>query len=58
MYRIIGIIDSHYIAQTHKRLKKVKIGMEKKKNINVEIKMGNLYFFAILRFLIFYLSLF
>ncbi len=31
MYRIIGIVDNHYIVKTHKGLKKVKIDMKKKK---------------------------
>ncbi|MCR4288988.1 MAG: zonular occludens toxin domain-containing protein [Candidatus Scalindua sp.] len=42
MYRIIGIVDNHYIVKTHKGLKKVKIDMENKKNINDEIKMEKL----------------
>ncbi len=42
MYRIIGIVDNHYIVKTHKGLKKVKIDMENKKNINDEIKIENL----------------
>ncbi len=37
MYKIIGIVDNHYIVRTHKGLKKVKIDMGNKKNINDEI---------------------
>jgi hypothetical protein len=32
MYRIVGIIDGHYIVQTHKGLKKVKVNKSNKKN--------------------------
>jgi hypothetical protein len=42
MYRIIGIVEEHYIVKTHKGLKKVKIDMENKKNINDEIKIEKL----------------
>ncbi len=41
-YKIIGIVDDHYIVNTHKRLKKVKIDMKKKKNINDVIKIEKL----------------
>ena len=39
MYRIIGIVDNHYIVKTHKGLKKVKISASDKKNINDEIRI-------------------
>ena len=42
MYKIIGIVDDHYIVKTHKGLKKVKIDMIKKKSINDEIKIDKL----------------
>jgi len=42
MYKIIGIVDDHYIVKTHKGLKKVKLDMKKKKNINDEIKIEKL----------------
>ena len=42
MYRIIGIIDGHYIVQTRKGLKKVKISRTDKKNVNDEIKIEKL----------------
>ena len=42
MYRIIGIVDGHYIIKTHKGLKKVKILGDDKKNINDEIKITKL----------------
>ena len=42
MYRIVGIIDGHYIIQTPKGLKKVKISGTNKKNINDEIKIEKL----------------
>ncbi len=38
MYKIIGIVDNHYIVKTHKELKKVKIDMKNKVNINDEIR--------------------
>ncbi len=41
MYKIIGIIDSHYIVKTHKGLEKVKIDMEKE-NINDKIRIEKL----------------
>jgi len=41
MYKIIGIVDGHYIVKTHKGLRKVKIsGTEK--NINDEIRIEKL----------------
>ena len=42
MYRIIGIIDSHYIVQTPKGFKNVKVSGTDKKNINDEIKIEKL----------------
>ncbi|MGR3174465.1 MAG: hypothetical protein ACUZ8N_07695 [Candidatus Scalindua sp.] len=39
MYRIIGIIDGHYIVQTPKGLKKVKVTKSNKKNVHDEIKI-------------------
>ena len=42
MYRIVGIIDNHYIVNTSKGLKKVKIYGTDKKNINDEIKIEKL----------------
>ena len=42
MYRIIGIVDNHYIVKTPKGLKKVKIDMKNKKNINDEIRIEKL----------------
>jgi hypothetical protein len=42
MYRIISIVDDHYIVKTHKGLKKVKIDMKSKMNINDEIKIEKL----------------
>ena len=42
MYKIVGIIDGHYIVQTHKGLKKVKIFGANKKSINDEIKIEKL----------------
>ena len=39
MYRIIGIVDNHYIVKTHKGIKKVKISASDKKNINDEIRI-------------------
>ncbi len=42
MYRIVGIVDGHYIVKTYKGLKKVKIDMKKKKNINDEIRIEKL----------------
>lgn len=42
LFKIIGIVDDHYIVKTHKGLRKVKMDMKKKKNINDEIKIENL----------------
>jgi hypothetical protein len=42
MYKIIGIVDNHYIVKTHKGLKKAKIDMKNKKNINDKIKIEKL----------------
>ena len=42
MYRIIGIVDDHYIVKTHKGLKKVKVSGEDKKDINDEIEIKKL----------------
>ncbi len=42
MYKIIGIIDGHYVVKTKKGLKKVKISVTDKKKINDEIKIEKL----------------
>ena len=42
MYRIIGIVDDHYIVKTYKGLKRVKISGDDRKGINDEIKIENL----------------
>jgi hypothetical protein len=42
MYRIVGIIDGHYIVRTPKGLKKVKVIKSSKKNINDEIRIKKL----------------
>ena len=42
MYRIIGIIDGHYIVQTPKGLKKPKVIKSNRKNIRDEIKIEKL----------------
>ena len=42
MYRIIGIIDGHYIVQTPEGLKKVKVNKSNKKNVHDEIKIEKL----------------
>ena len=42
MYRIIGLIDGHYIVQTPKGLKKVKVTKSNKKNVRDEIKIEKL----------------
>lgn len=42
MYRIVGIIDGHYIVQTLKGLKKVKVIESNKKNVRDEIKIERL----------------
>jgi hypothetical protein len=41
-YKIIGIVDDHYIVKTHKGLKKVKIDVQNRKNINDEIRIEKL----------------
>ncbi len=41
MYKIIGIVDNHYIVKTHKGLKRVIISGPVK-NINDEIRIENL----------------
>ncbi len=42
MYRIVGIIDAHYIVQSPKGFKKVKVTETNKKNVHDEIKIGKL----------------
>ncbi|MCR4344956.1 MAG: hypothetical protein NUV44_09355 [Candidatus Scalindua sp.] len=42
MFKIIGIIEDHYIVKTRKGLKKVRISGTDKKNINDEIKIEKL----------------
>lgn len=42
LFRIIGIVDDHYIVNTYKGLKRVKIDMNNRKNINDEIKIEKL----------------
>jgi hypothetical protein len=42
MYRIIGIIDGHYIVQTPKGLKKAKVIHSNKKSKRDEIKIEKL----------------
>lgn len=42
MYRIIGIVDNHYIVKTHKGLRKVKATKSNKKNIHDKIKIEKL----------------
>jgi hypothetical protein len=42
MYKIIGIVDDHYIVKTHKGLKKVKISSTDKRSINDEIRIEKL----------------
>ncbi len=42
MYRIVGIIDGHYIVETHKGLKKVKVSKSNKKNVNDKIRVEKL----------------
>ncbi len=39
VYKTIGIVGNHYIVKAHKGLKKVKIEMEKKKDINDKIRI-------------------
>ena len=41
-FRIIGIVDDNYIVKTPEGLKKVKIDMKNRKNINDEIRIENL----------------
>ena len=41
-YKIIGIVNDHYIVKTHKGLKKVKIDVKNRKNINDEIRIEKL----------------
>ncbi len=41
-YKIVGIIDNHYLVKTSKGIKKVKIDMKNKKNINDEIRIEKL----------------
>ncbi len=41
-YRIVGIIDDHYIVKTPKGLKKVKVIKSNKKNVRDEIKIEKL----------------
>ena len=42
MYRIIGIIDGHYIVETPKGLKKMKVTRSNKKNVHDEIRIEKL----------------
>jgi hypothetical protein len=42
MYRIIGIIDGHYVIETPKGLKKVKAIETNKKNVRDKIKVEKL----------------
>jgi hypothetical protein len=42
MYRIVGIIDDHYIVNTPEGLKKVKVTKSNKKNVRDEIKIEKL----------------
>ncbi len=42
MYRVIGIIDGHYIVQIPEGLKKVKVIDANKKNVRDEIKIEKL----------------
>jgi hypothetical protein len=42
MYKIIGIVDNHYIVKTHKGLKRVKISGANKRSINDEIRIEKL----------------
>ncbi len=41
-YKIIGIVDGLYVVKTPKGLKKVKIDVQNKKNINDKIKIETL----------------
>ena len=40
--KIVGIIDDHYVVKTYKGLRKVKIDMKNRRNINDEIKVEKL----------------
>ena len=42
MFKIIGIVDNHYIVKTHKGLRKVKATKSNKKNIHDKIKIEKL----------------
>ncbi len=42
MYRIIGIVDAHYIVMAQKGLKRVKINADDKKDINDKFRIENL----------------
>ncbi len=42
MYRIVGIIEDHYIVKTRKGLKRVRISGTDKKNIHDEVKIEKL----------------
>jgi hypothetical protein len=42
MYRIIGVVNGHYIVITHNGLKRGKISHTDMKNINNETKIENL----------------
>ncbi len=42
LFKIIGIVDNHYIVKTHKGLRKVKIIESNRKNINDEIRIEKL----------------
>ncbi len=42
MYRIVGIIGGHYIVQTPKGLKRVKVIKSDKKNISDGVKIKKL----------------
>ncbi len=42
MYRIVGIIDGHYIVKTPKGFKKVKIIESNRKNVRDEIRIEKL----------------
>ena len=42
IYRIVGIIDGHYVVKTPKGLKKVKVVESNKKNVRDEIKIEKL----------------
>jgi hypothetical protein len=42
LYRIIGIVDGHYVVKTHKGLKRVKIKDSENKRIGAQIKIEKL----------------